>query len=157
MIPTCVLYQLAEYEGIAIEWRDLQYIKGIYTYTPEISNPVIILSSQLFNNERELRCVLAHELGHHFQSVGHHIIAANRTSYIYASKNEHLATKWAVNYLIPTDDFLQCIKDGMRAPCLVDYFYVTYDFVRLKSEFMKLDERYSDKLVELKTSCNVFF
>lgn len=157
MIPTHFLFQLADYEGIAIEWRDMHHVQGIYIHAPGAYKPVIALSNTLHTQERKLRCVLAHELGHHFTTSGHYIIAANRTSYIYASKNEHLATKWAVNYLIPTDDFLQCIKDGMRAPCLVDYFYVTYDFVRLKSEFMKLDERYSDKLVELRAIYNVVF
>ncbi len=157
MIPTHFLFQLAEYEGIAIEWRDMHHVQGIYIHAPGAYKPVIALSNTLHTQERKLRCVLAHELGHHFTTSGHYIIAANSTSSIYATKHENLATKWAVNLLIPTDVFLQCIKDGMRAPCLVDYFYVTYDFVRLKREFMKLDERYSDKLVELKTSCNVFF
>jgi Zn-dependent peptidase ImmA (M78 family) len=157
LIPTYFLYQLAEYEGIAIEWRDMHHVQGIYIHAPGAYKPVIALSNTLHTQERKLRCVLAHELGHHFTTSGHYIIAANSTSSVYATKHENLATKWAVNLLIPTDVFLQCIKDGMRAPCLVDYFYVTYDFVRLKREFMKLDERYSDKLVELKTSCNVFF
>lgn len=105
MIPTYFLYQLAEYEGIAIEWRDLQHIKEIYTYTPSMSKPVIILSDKLHNNERKLRCVLSHELGHHFETAGRHIIAADSTSSVYATKHEHLATKWAVNLLIPTDVF----------------------------------------------------
>jgi len=157
VIPTHFLFQLSEYEGIAIEWRDLHHIKGIYTYTPGMARPVIVLSTTLHTQERKLRCVLAHELGHHYETAGHHIIAASGTSSVYATKNEHLATKWAVNLLVPTDVFIQRIKDGMDGHQLADYFHVTHDFIKLKGELIKLDERQSDIIFELKASYNVFF
>lgn len=157
MIPTHFLYQLAEYEGIAIEWRDLQHIKGIYTYTPSMSKPVIILSDKLHNNERKLRCVLSHELGHHFETAGHHIIAADSTSSIYATKNENLATKWAVNLLIPTDIFLECIKNNMNAYELCNYFYVLPEFINVKSELVKNNKNLADIVSELNASYNVGF
>ncbi len=124
MIPTHFLFQLAEYEGIAIEWRDLSHIEGIYTYTPEAPTPVIALSKTLHTKERTLRCDLAHELGHHFETAGHHIIAANSTSSIYATKHKHLATKWAVNLLIPTDVFLTASARG----CSVTSSAITFLF-----------------------------
>lgn len=155
MIPTHFLYQLAEYEGIAIEWRDLQHIKGIYTYTPSMSKPVIILSDKLHNNERKLRCVLSHELGHHFETAGHHIIAADGTSSIYATKNENLATKWAVNLLIPTDIFLECIKNNMNAYELCNYFYVLPEFVKTKAKMIKRNDKYAQAIAELGTCYNI--
>lgn len=157
MIPTNFLFQLAEYEGIAIEWRKLNHVQGIYIYMPESSAPVIALSDKLHTKERQLRCILSHELGHHFETSGHHMIAANSTSSIYATKNEHLATKWAVNLLIPTDVFLECIKDGMNDQSLADYFHVTQEFINFKSELIKQDERKSNVVAELKASYSVVF
>jgi Zn-dependent peptidase ImmA (M78 family) len=157
LIPTYFLYQLAEYEGIAIEWRDLQHIKGIYTYTPSMSKPVIILSDKLHNNERKLRCVLSHELGHHFTTAGNHIIAASKTTSVYATKNELRATKWAVNFLIPTDNFLECIKEGMNSYELCNYFYVLPEFINVKSELVKNNRNLADIVSELNASYNVGF
>lgn len=157
MIPTRFLYQLAEYEGITIEWREMERVQGIYLNFPEARTPVIGLAKSLHSNERLLRCVLAHELGHHFLTAGHPSLAASSTSYIYTTKNEHLATKWAVDLLVPTDHFLQCIKDGMDGLVLADYFYVTHDFIRFKSELILRDERYSSAVAELRASYNVVF
>jgi Zn-dependent peptidase ImmA (M78 family) len=143
MIPTRFLFQLAEYERITIEWHDFTHIDALYTYTPEMPAPIIAISNSLHTHERKLRCVLAHELGHHFLTAGHHAIAASTTNRIYASKNEHLATKWAVNLLVPTDVFLECINDGMDFYELVDYFYVLPDWIRFKSDLIKLDEQHT--------------
>lgn len=157
MIPTRFLFQLAEYERITIEWHDFTHIDALYTYTPEMPAPIIAISNSLHTHERKLRCVLAHELGHHFLTAGHHIIAASGTSSVYATKNEHLATKWAVNLLVPTDVFIQRIKDGMDGQQLADYFHVTHDFIKFKSELIKVDERQSDIVSELRASYNAFF
>lgn len=157
MIPTHFLFQLADYEGIAIEWRDMHHVQGIYLYTPGVYKPVIALSNTLHTQERKLRCVLAHELGHHFTTSGHYIIAANSTSSIYATKNENLATKWAVNLLIPTDIFLECIKNNMNAYELCNYFYVLPEFINVKSELVKNNKNLADIVSELNASYNVGF
>ena len=155
MIPTHFLFQLAEYEGIAIEWREMHHVQGIYIHTPNASKPVIALSTTLHTKERQLRCVLAHELGHHFQTTGHHLIAASSTSSIYATKNEYLATKWAVNLLIPTDIFLECIKNNMNAYELCNYFYVLPEFVKTKAKMIKRNDKYAQAIAELGTCYNI--
>ena len=157
MIPTHFLFQLAEYEGIAIEWRDMHHVQGIYTYTPEAKAPVIALSTTLHTKERTLRCVLAHELGHHFTTAGNHIITASKTTSVYATKNELRATKWAVNLLIPTDIFLECIKNNMNAYELCNYFYVLPEFIYVKSELVKNNKNLADIVSELNASYNVGF
>ena len=157
MIPTHFLFQLAEYEGIAIEWREMHHVQGIYIQAPGAYKPVIALSNTLHTQERKLRCVLAHELGHHFTTSGHYIIAANSTSSIYATKNENLATKWAVNLLIPTDIFLECIKNNMNAYELCNYFYVLPEFINVKSELVKNNKNLADIVSELNASYNVGF
>ena len=157
MIPTHFLFQLADYEGIAIEWRDMHHVQGIYIYTPEATTPVIALSTTLHTKERKLRCVLAHELGHHFETAGHHIIAANSTSSIYATKHEHLATNWAVNLLIPTDAFFDCIRNGMNDHELCSYFRVLPEYTARKAELLHKDASLTNTLAELKASYNVVF
>jgi Zn-dependent peptidase ImmA (M78 family) len=157
VIPTHFLFQLAEYEGIAIEWREMHHVQGIYIHAPGAYKPVIALSNTLHTQERKLRCVLAHELGHHFTTSGHYIIAANSTSSIYATKNENLATKWAVNLLIPTDIFLECIKNNMNAYELCNYFYVLPEFINVKSELVKNNKNLADIVSELNASYNVGF
>ena len=155
MIPTHFLFQLADYEGIAIEWRDMHHVQGIYIHAPGAYKPVIALSNTLHTQERKLRCVLAHELGHHFTTSGHYIIAANSTSSIYATKNENLATKWAVNLLIPTDIFLECIKNNMNAYELCNYFYVLPEFVKTKAKMIKRNDKYAQAIAELGTCYNI--
>ncbi len=157
MIPTHFLFQLADYEGIKIEWRDFNNIHGLYLHTPSLKNPVIALANNLHNNERTLRCVLSHELGHHFETAGHHVIAANSTSSIYATKNEMLATKWAVNLLIPTDVFLECVRDGMGGQELCNYFYVLPEYIIHKVKLLHKDTKLTDTIAELNTSYNVYF
>lgn len=157
MIPTYFLYQLTEYEGIKIEWYDLCGIKGLYTYTPSLIAPIIVLANSLRARERELRCVLAHELGHHFETVGHYTIAANGTSGVYRAKNELRATKWAVDLLIPTDVFLECVRDGMNGQELCNYFYVLPEYIIQRVELLHKDTNLTDTIAELKTSYNVVF
>ncbi|HBG08612.1 ImmA/IrrE family metallo-endopeptidase [Candidatus Darwinibacter acetoxidans] len=136
MIPTRYLYQLAEDEGIAIEWQDLYYIQGMYIYTPGVAKPVIVLAKKLATCERELRCILAHELGHHYRTAGNYFVAASRTDFVYATKPERLATKWAVDLLIPTNIFLHCLHRGMTVSELADRFFVIPGFIRFKSELI---------------------
>ena len=157
MIPTHFLFQLAEYEGIAIEWREMHHVQGIYIHAPGAYKPVIALSNTLHTQERKLRCALAHELGHHFTTSGHYIIAANSTSSIYATKHENLATKWAVNLMIDTYIFLECLKDGMDKQELADYFYVLPEFINVKSELVKNNKNLADIVSETNTSYNVGF
>jgi Zn-dependent peptidase ImmA (M78 family) len=135
----------------------MHHVQGIYIHAPGAYKPVIALSNTLHTQERKLRCVLAHELGHHFTTSGHYIIAANSTSSIYATKHENLATKWAVNLMIDTYIFLECLKDGMDKQELADYFYVLPEFINVKSELVKNNKNLADIVSETNTSYNVGF
>lgn len=157
MIPTHFLFQLAEHEGIKIEWRDFTNIHGLYLHTPSLKNPVIALANNLHNNERTLRCVLSHELGHHFETAGHHMIATSGAGSVYRNRNEKLATKWATNFLIDTYTFLNCLNDGMDKQELADYFYVLPGFINLKGKYLRDSEKHCEVVSELKTSYNVYF
>lgn len=83
-------------------------------------------------------------------------MAASSTSSVYAIKHEHLATKWAVDLLIPTDVFLEHVKRGANGQHLTD-FHATRDSIRFNCELIKKDECRSDIIAKLKTSYNVVF
>ncbi len=156
MIPTNFLFHLADYEGIKIEWHPFTNTRGVYLHTPTLKRPIIALANDLHTNERELRCVLSHELGHHFKTAGNHLIAASTTA-IYRTKNENLATKWAVNLLVPTDVFIHCVQRGKNIYELCNYFYVLPEFISIKSEMVNNDKNLADTLTELSSRYNVVF
>lgn len=157
MVPTRFLFNLADYEGVKVVWNDFDNVDGIYICADDIDYPVIGLSNQLRTNERKLRCVFAHELGHHFLTAGHHMVAASRTSGVYAAKNEVKATSWAVKLLIPTDMFLDCIRRGMTCHELCNYFFVLQEYITHKAELLHKDTSLTNALAELKASYNVVF
>lgn len=157
MIPTDFLFHLAEYEQIQIEWANLTNIKGLYLSTPALKTPVIALAHSLHSNERELRCVLSHELGHHFETTGHYIIAANNLTSIYATKNEKVATKWAVELMIDTYAFFNCVKSGMDKQDLADHFFVSPKFIEIKGKYLRRSKKHCEVMAELKTCSGVCF
>ena len=157
MIPTSFLYQLAEYEGIRIEWHDFKHIEGLYTYTPTLQSPIISLSSSLHTQTRRLRSVLSHELGHHFTTSGHHMIAASGLNSVYAVKHERLATRWAVDLMVDTYTFLERLEDGLNRQELADYFYVLPEFVEAKGELLRESEEHVGVVAELRASYDVVF
>ncbi len=152
--PNPFLFQLSDYEEIRIEWADLGNIKGLYLSTPTLKSPVIALAHSLHNNERELRCVLAHEF---VETAGNHMIAASGLTNVYATKNEKAATRWAVNLMINTYAFLHCLKNGMDKLDLADYFFVLPEFIKLKRKYLRGSEEYEKVVAELNTSYSVYF
>lgn len=155
MIPTGYLFDLAESEGITIVWHQFSHIDGLYVHTPSLASPVIALSNALHNQERRLRCVLAHELGHHFKTAGHPIIAASSTSCIDVRRNELRATRWAVSLLVPTDEFLECIETGMTIDDLCDHFFVLPEYIMHKAELSHNDAGIAKTLTEFRANYTV--
>lgn len=129
MVPTAELYRIVEAERIFLRYENLKgYYLGVYLWDPTLDQACIVLESSLQARERLLRCVLAHELGHHFCSAGQHVVAASTAGIIRVTRGERLATNWAVDKLVPTDQFLQMIQH-MTFEEVMDYFYVTPEFV----------------------------
>lgn len=136
--PTEKLFRSLELENITLLWDNLspKYL-GVYSCdSNQLMRRYIVLDHSLSTNERLLRCVLAHELGHHFKTAGQCFVAASHTGRMYLSKAEHIATRWAVNLLVDGGKFLQCIEKGYTLQELADYFYVTLEFVRQKAKFI---------------------
>lgn len=130
------LLRLADENGIIIEYHKFQnpQIEAMYIALPDCP-PVIGLSTDLCTNIAHFRTVLAHELGHHFttakSTIGTFLHYRNR---IEASREEYRAMRWAVNYLIPTDQLLLALKKGYQIWELAEYFNVDTELVKLKLE-----------------------
>jgi len=134
VVPTKRLFDLAESEGIAIEWYKFKCgILGHYDRDPDLICPVITLSCHLQRDERLLRCVFAEELGHHFTSVGKLVSAACDAERQRLSRSEYRAVKYGVELMIPLDEF--CAHVGHRTlDEIADIFFVTKDFVRFRAK-----------------------
>lgn len=130
------LFNLAEKEGIIIEWWDFEPpLEAVYWYTPGIP-PIIGLTNSLYSASRAyFRCVLAEELGHHFTTVGKTI---PRTFFHYrnrleVSRSEYRAMRWAANWLMPRDSLISVLKNGIvNVWDIADFFDVTEDMVRFR-------------------------
>lgn len=129
------LIALADAENIVVEYTKLKRpIRGFYCCEPGCQ-PVIGLSHALKSNHRLHRCVLAEELGHHFTSTGeriskrHHSIQDRLT----IDKCEYKALRWAAMHLVPEDDLLDAIRDGLYEIWeLAEEFDVTENMMRFR-------------------------
>ena len=138
MVPTTRLFFIAENEKITIEWTNFSSpeMQGIYVVDPAVGSPIIGLSKTLEANERKLRCVLAHELGHHFRTAGKWITAACQMDKLLIAKIDRKASR-ALDTLMPSKLFVTKLIGGMSIADLADAFFVTEGFARKKLEQLK--------------------
>ena len=129
------LFQLADREKIKVEYFDFTSpVMGLYWVAGDMP-PLVGLDKSLVNNTPLLRTVFAEELGHHFTSAGTCIPKEfyNYTNRLTISKAEYKALKWAANYLIPENDFLDALRDGLYEPWeFAEFFNVTEDLVKFR-------------------------
>lgn len=93
-VPIDALFELAEREGIRVEWYpDPMCPRGRYIIVR--GTPVILLSPRIREDPMRLRCTLAHELGHHFTgTVGNWCLHGHE-------KDDARADRWAQRFLLP--------------------------------------------------------
>lgn len=131
--PTEQLYEIAESEGIAVEFHHLPHpILGYYFAEPKIT-PVITLVPQLENCPALMRCVFAEELGHYFTSpVGEWVYQPCETylGRVLLSRTEQYAFRWAARLLLPITAVSRFTREGETLEDLADRFWVTPAFVR---------------------------
>lgn len=138
MIQTEDLFNIAEQEGIAVEWHDFEGINGVYISGTKLSSPIIGLNKTLEYSEKNLRCTLAHELGHHYRTAGQHVVFASFKHDVSYSKAEALADRWAIEKLMPTKEFLEKLSTGMDILSLADYFWVTEEFIHKRYKSLQV-------------------
>lgn len=120
------LYQEANDAGIDIIWMPLRIDQSLATQFDDGSFAIGIDPWKMDTIAKEIVC-LGHELGH-----------CNTGSFYnrwatcdIRKKHENRADKWAIERLVPLEDFDQAIADGYdNIPDLADYFNVTEDFMR---------------------------
>lgn len=130
MVATTLLWQMVEAENIHVAWLRMND-DGLYVAHPELPAPCIALKKGLEKNERLLRTVLSHELGHHF-TIGVRIcVAAERLRKQGAGQSEYRARKWAVNCLVPRTELLELART-YTIDALADIFFVTEEYIRFQ-------------------------
>lgn len=95
---------------------------------------IIAIDSRKTKNVPDCKVKTAHELGHCIKGAFY-----NRYSNLdVISKHEYQADKWAVQKLMPSDEFLQAVQNGcVEVWELAEYFDVTEDFVRRACEIYR--------------------
>ncbi len=77
-------------------------------------------------SEAEKTCIFAEELGHYITTTGNILDQNNQNN----RKQEKIARKWAINFLISINDLINAYKNGCF--CLADtaeYLNVTEEFI----------------------------
>lgn len=159
------IYEVIEKESIIYEERTLEKLgaKGIYIKVDGI-NPLIVIDSSIVNNNAKYISILAEELGHHFTTFGNLLVPSKYyMDKLIKDKKENIARKWAANYLISDEEFVQallsCINNSFD---MCEHFNVTYELLIYKIESIVRDEeRYirikeKIKLYEVQfNTCNI--
>jgi hypothetical protein len=147
MVLTETLFAMADEHGIEIVWYDLWPLcLGLYTANPTIlSAPVIGLDNSLATNERMLRCVLAHELGHHMTSAAP--LTAAYSNPLLIIKSETRANQRALDLLLPSEQFIRALNPSQSFFDLADEFHVLVEWVVAK--FRQLVRRGHRELIEI--------
>ncbi len=120
------LCDMAEKDGISVSYINCPESGSISLMTDD-GVCYIGLDEGIANDEPLQKVRLAHELGHCKKGAFY-----NRYSkFDIISKHEYRANKWAVQNLIPYDDFVKACRQGYTEVWqLAEYFGVTEDFVR---------------------------
>ena len=96
---------------------------------------MIYLSLRLHADYRLHRCVLAEELGHHFTSAGERMPKRHHSMQdrLSIDKCEYKALRWAANHLVPENDLLDVVSEGLCEIWeLAEQFDVTEDMMRFR-------------------------
>lgn len=144
------LIELAKKENIDIVYLPLlkqrEGLWGMYVPKRHGKKAKIYLDSELDENPnlyRLARCVLAEELGHHFTGVKSFFkVYPNYSLKRKMSADDEKALRWATNKLIPTEELIVLIEEGIcECVDLADYFGVTAWFMYRKMEFLQYQVR----------------
>lgn len=100
------LFSEIEAEGVEVRRHSFKSsnLKGLYT------DGVITLNMPAIENQAELVCVLAEELGHHHTSYGNIL----DQKCLQKRKQERLAMNWAHRRLVPLISFISAFEAGVR-------------------------------------------
>ena len=130
-----IIFNIIKNQNIIIEETDFKNSKskGLYLKLDDFP-PIIALDKAILPYRSLFLSILAEELGHHFTTQGD--LLKDSKSYsdkLIKNKKENLAKKWAANFLISDDEFVQalnsCICNNFD---MCDYFDVTEEILNYK-------------------------
>lgn len=123
MIQTSKLYELAEKENIKIYNYNISNVFGMFINVENIH--AITLDKNLTSYQE--KSTLAEELGHYYYDATYPVTCSNIQ---LISKQEYRAKKWAYNVLIPIEDLISALKNGLdNIDDLSEYFEVPSRFM----------------------------
>lgn len=130
------LLSIAEQEQIFVYTTYLMgHVRGVYRRT---SCGSVILLDKRIPSRKELGCILAEELGHHFTSTYNICNYYSHMDAIRINREERVALIWAANALIPDDDFVDMLL-WEQPPTrfeMAEHFFVTERLVEIKFEYL---------------------
>lgn len=142
------MFKIIDMENIKLEESSIIYnnMDGLYFKLPDC-HPVIFIRKSLLSDMKKYTSILGEELGHHFTTVGDLTIESeNYQGKLYKNKKEILAKKWAANFLVSDEEFVQALRNCISTHCdICDCFDITNEILQYKIYSILIDEnRYSN-------------
>lgn len=120
-------------------------IHGLYIHIKGELPPTIVIDSAIDLSTPYGRCVLAEEIGHHETTIYKTILNEEQQTFFHRdgyqcvkyARAEKEARQWGANFLIPTDEFKEKLKEfAITGESLADYFNVTEEFIKIKLDYL---------------------
>lgn len=125
------LYNLTEKENIKTYNYNIPDVFGMFINIEKIN--AIVLRKNL--SQYEEKSTLAEELGHYYYDATYPVCCSDLQ---LISKQEYRARKWAYNVLIPVEDLVSALKNGLdNIDVLSDYFEVPKLFMSQCIDYYK--------------------
>ncbi len=103
---------------------------------------IIVINEPMILDTKQLNCVIAEELGHYHTTKGNYgpYSCNDSSDKINHSRVEVRAMKWAVDFLVPTNELLKFFSTNgeIHLSDLSNHFEVTSDFIMQKIYYMSL-------------------
>ena len=144
------IFNLIKSENILLEEdKSLNINQGIYINIPLLPAPIIAISPSLaLNNHKKYKSLLSEELGHHF-TTGKNLIKKSENYYekVSNSKQEYKARRWAADYLISNNDFIDALNNCIsNIYNMSEYFDVTEELIKYKIKSILTNEELYKKI-----------
>lgn len=145
-----IIFNIIKNQNIIIEETTFKNskTKGLYLKLNDFP-PIIALDKSILSYNNLFLSILAEELGHHFTTQGNLLNDSNSYSdNLNKNKKESLAKKWAANFLISDDEFVQALLNCINNKYdMCEHFNTTYEILEKKIESILRDEK---KYLEIK-------
>lgn len=143
------ILNLIKAENILLEeYKNLNINKGIYLNILGLPSIIGISPELALNNHKKYKSLLSEELGHHFTTNGNLInIPKNYYERLSNSKKEIKARRWAADYLISNNDFIDALNNCIsNIYNMSEYFDVTEELIKYKIKSILTNEELYKKI-----------